>query len=137
MKNKFNNIFQAALFSWILIFGSVYANTNCNDQRYSICFQTGLNTETTVSSCISNFQDSTAFSAVAGKKDVCCKDKICKSEGQLFFRTQNSSFQKQSVAFVYTLPKCLNKNRALTAVFDHHKTIQTIPIYTIIQSFLC
>ena len=105
-----------------------------------MCFQAGssdLNTETTVSSCIYKFQDSTIFSAVSGKKDFCCKDKVCKSEGQFFLQTQNSNFQKQSVNFVYTHSKFLNKNKALSAVFDHHKTIQTISIYTIIQSFLC
>jgi len=140
MINKLNNIFWTILFSWILIFGSVHANTNCHEQGYNLCFQTGssvLNTETTVSSCIYKFQDSTIFSAATGKKDFCCKDKVCKSEGQLFLQTQNSNFQKQSVNFVYTHPKFLNKNKALSAVFDHHKTILTISIYTIIQSFLC
>ncbi len=140
MKNKLNNIFWAVVFSWILIFGSDHANTNCHEQEYNLCLETGstvLNTETTVSNCIINFHDSAIFSAAAGKKDFCCKEKLCKSEGRLFLRTQNSSFQKQSINFVYTYLEFMNKNRSLNAVFDHHKTIQTISIYTITQSFLC
>ena len=140
MKNKLNNIIWAILFSWIIIFGSVYANTNCHDQRLSLCHKTSpldLKTETSVAACVYNSQDSTVFSSAAGKKDFCCKDKICKSEGQLFLRTQNSNFQKQSLDFVYTHPRFLNKDRALSSIFDHHKTIQTISIYIIIESLLC
>jgi len=140
MKNKLGNLLWAILFSWIIVSGTVYTDTKCRDQGYSLCDQTGSpasKAETSISTCAYSFQYLTIFSFAAEKKDFCCKDRICGSPETLFLRTQNTNFQKQSVNFVYARPMPLNKAKALNPIFVHHKSIQTISIYTITQSFLC
>ncbi len=140
MKNKKINIILAFLFSWIIVSGTVCADTKCRDRGYNPCCQSsspGSKTETYSSISTYDSQYLTNFSFAAHKNQFCCKDKNCKSEGDFFLRTQNASFQKQAVNFVYTHPTPLNKNRALGPVFTNHKTIQTISIYNINQSFLC
>lgn len=140
MKNKNINVILAILFSWIIVSGTAYTDTKCRDQGYNPCCQTclqGSKTETFSSISAYDSQYSTIFSFAAGKNQYCCKDRICKSGGEFFLRTQNSNFQKQAVNFVYTRPKSLNRDRALNPIFIHHKTIQTISIFTITQSFLC
>ncbi len=140
MKNKKINIFLAILFSWVIVIGTVCADTKCRDRGYNSCCQAGSldsKTETYNSISVYDFQYLANFPFAGGKNQFCCKDKNCKSEGKIFLKTQNSSFQNQAVNFVYTHPKPLNKDRASGPVFTHHKTIQTISIYTITQSFLC
>ena len=143
MKNKKINLLLAFLFSWIIVVGTVCADTKCRDRGYNPCCQTcsldsnslGSKTET-YGSISADSQYSTNFSFATAKNQFCCKDKNCKSEGEFFLGTQNASFQKQAVNFV-SRPKPLNKDRASIPVFTNHKTIQTISIYNINQSFLC
>ena len=140
MKNKNINLFLAILFSWIIVSGTVYADTRCRAQGSDLCCQTfpqGSKTTTSISNYTYDSQSSTILPLAAGKNQFCCKDKICKSEGEFFLRTQNANFQKQAVAFSYNPPEPLNGYRTINPVFAQYKTIQTISIYTITQAFLC
>ncbi len=139
MKHKFNNILWTILISWIVIFGTVYANANCHDQVYSRCSGTDSRTVgPSVSGCSYDFQCATVLSFSAGNKELCCRGKFCQSEGKPIAGTKNPLLnQKHSVDFVSNFPRPPNKDKALNIIFGRHKTVRTTPIYTLTQSFLC
>jgi len=138
MKNKFNNSLWLLLFSWMLLSGAVHAT--CPDQGYSLCCQTSLlspTAQTLTSPCTyPSFQWATG-SFDADKNDYCCKKKGRGSQGVHFLNTQNSNCQNHSLGLAYTGQSPGNKYPIVGSILDLHKSIQTIPIYTLIQSFLC
>ncbi len=140
MKYKFNDILWTLLFSWIVIFGTVYANANCHVQGYSRCAGAGdfeITSEGPASGFPYEFQCGTVFSFSPETNELCCRGEFCQSEGKLLTGTHYPKIKKQSDDIVSDFPRPPNKGKALNVIFGRHKTDKTIPIYTLTQSFLC
>lgn len=140
MKTIYNNLLWAILFSWIIISGTAYTSTKCDDSGYSLCcINSSLSskTETVISSCANNFHCWSILSNTSNKKDFCCKKKECTSGGNPFLSIQNPGFQIHFINFVYKGQRPQNNNKALSPIFIQYKTRQSISIYTLTQSFLC
>lgn len=138
MKTKYNNILWSIFFSWIIICGSDYTSIKCDDLEHNSCCITSSlfsKTETIISSYTNNSHCQSILSNISKKKDFCCKKKERTSEVNPFLSTQNSGFQIHSINFVNTSPR--PNNRALRHVLVENKTRQSVPIYTLTQSFLC
>ncbi|MDA3915822.1 MAG: hypothetical protein PF690_02490 [Deltaproteobacteria bacterium] len=139
MKEKFKNTLLALLSSVIIIFGSVYANADCHDRVCIPCFQIksfDFETVTSVACCETYPQGAIVFSSATGEKDYCCEDQKCKPNQNQIGKTQNPNYQNQFAPFIVTLSDSAPKFRVLNPIFKHYKALKTIPIYTIIQSFL-
>ncbi len=140
MIKKFNNSLFSILFSWIILFGTVYANPDCCDLVSNLCFNSNSmssNDEASISNCIYEFQDSTHHIFAAAKEDFCCKNKACEYKGKIFYGNQNSKIQMQFTDYVNTDPTPCNKNKIISLIFNQYKFSQTISIYILTQSFLC
>ncbi len=105
MKNKFKSLLSVILFSWIIIFGTAFAGTECLDLGYCSLDQVrsfGSRTDGFGSTCENCSQYSIISPFAATDKRFCCEDKICKSKEDLLRRVQYSHFQPYPVGFVYT-----------------------------------
>ena len=87
MTKKFNKSLLSILFSWIIFFGTVYANSDCCDLVSNLCFKSNSlssTDETSISNCIYEFQDSTHHFFAVAKKDFCCKKKYANIKVKFF-----------------------------------------------------
>lgn len=127
---------------WILLFLGIFLfgalRGACADQGYSSCCQTGLlpTAQTLTSPCTYPSSQWVSDLFDADKNDYCCKKKGCPSRGVHFVNTQNSNYQNHSLGLVLGQPPG-NTDLPAGPILDVHKSIRTIPIYTLIQSFLC
>ena len=140
MIKKINNSLLSILFSWIIFFGTVYTNPDCCDLLSNLCFQSNSLTSTdeeSIPTCIYEFHDSTHHTFAAAKEDFCCKKKICKHKGEIYYASQNSKVQKQSTDYVNADPIQVHKNKMINLIFDQYEFSQTTSIYILTQSFLC
>jgi hypothetical protein len=139
MKTIFNKSFWLILFLWIIISGTAYTKSNCDDSENSRSYSAHsffLKIETDISNCAYTPHCWGELSTNSSKKDSCCKKKECLRDSEFFLNTQNSKIQTASIPFVFANQRQLDK-RALRPVLGQHKTRQSISIYTLIQSFLC
>jgi len=139
MKTICKSVLWSILFSWLIISGTAYTGIKCDDSGCSLCCITSplsSKTETVISNCANNSHCGPILSETSNKKDSCCKKKERSFEMNPFLIPQNPGFQIHSINFAYTGPRPRN-NRTLRPVFVQYKTRQSIPIYTLTQSFLC
>lgn len=139
MKTIFNTLFGLILFSWIIISGTAYTSSTCGDSedsRNSSKSAFASTIETTFSSCADTSHCWALLFNTSSKKDPCCKKNECAVDGDCFLNTQKPNFHTSAIFLAYTSQR-YQDNRALHPDVDRHKTRQPIPIYTIIQSFLC
>jgi len=137
MKNKFYTSFRAFLFTGILLFGAVYAGTNCPDVTDRIFCQTNdFSTGADTSFLPGTYRayDGEFTCSAANKRDFCCTKKPCNSKATPFL---NTHFQNLSVTLIVTGQRPLNRDIQLCPVPDPYNTIPTVSIYTLTQSFLC
>lgn len=137
MNNKCNNFLWLLFFSWVLLSGAV--NATCVDKADSACCQSLYSSAAQTSSphCAYSFSPWTLDFFDADKNDYCCKQKGCSSQGGDFLNSQNLNCQNHSPGMVLSVQSPGNTDRMIASILDGHKSIQTIPIYTLIQSFLC
>ena len=140
MIKKISGILQSVLFSWIVLFGIVYAHPECRNLLSSLCHQ-GKFLISTDSTTVSGFPYKPHHASLdifaAAKDDFCCKVDQCEADGDIFYNVQYPETQKLSVNFIDIIFSPGDKSKRIKQIFDHYRFTQATPIYILKQSFLC
>ncbi len=164
MKNILSNILWPLLISGMITSATAFTGLQCSETGYGPCYRTGApgsgcmdptlagstyaesrspgyRPAAFLSPCISPSGVPTPVSFsnqnFGRKKELCCKNSICKTNGDPFLKSQNPHFQKQSIALAHTRLTHLNKDGVIHHYFNQANPIKTVPIYMITQSLLC
>lgn len=139
MRYKKNNIFWVTLLAFVLLSGTVYFYTECSDQSARFTCQT-TPLETGPNPLYSTWDNDAApvLTSCTSTKGFCCKDGLCMSDTSVLLRNQKTNIQPKNIGPGSALPRdSIDKEHVPSLFFTHHPPLQTVSIYTLIQSFLC
>lgn len=134
MKNKLNNSVRAFLLSWIIISNAFYANTACGGQGPVLCPEEAVLSERAED----RINLSLAGLSLGGQgKNLCCIDRVCMPDSGLVLGPHNPGFPPSFLEMAVSGQVFSDRKPQLKPVSGQEKPICSVPIYTLVQAFLC
>lgn len=141
MRYKKNNVFWVTLLAFVLLSGTVYCYIECSDQSGRFTCQTTPLEKGPIplySTWGNDVTHPVLTSCTDSTKGICCKDGLCMSDTSVLLRNQKPNIRPKNIGPGSALPRdFIDKEHVPSLFFTHHPPLQTVSIYTLIQSFLC
>jgi len=134
MKNNKTNTLWISLLAWILATGTIYDRFQCRDLENPSCHR-NLISEPISEAFYSSGHANEIFCTEAAH-NISCKDILCRPQGSLltgFSIATNIGIDRSG----YFLQIFTDKNQVSNPFFARYQKNRRVPIYTIVQSFLC
>lgn len=134
MKNNKINTLCISFLAWILATGTIYDRFQCRDQENPSCYR-NLILEPASEVFYSSGHTNEIF-CTEDAHNLSCMDLLCRPQGSLltgFSIATNIGIDRSG----YLLQIFTDKNQVSNPFFVRYQKNRRVPIYTIVQSFLC
>jgi|GEM_PF-2721734 len=141
MKNKHHNILWIFFFVWILVSGAGYGKLQCLGQlcRVNSACHPQLMYDPAVVSSYSDWDNCSELCYFDSQnKEGDCQDTLCRPVGSLLISSRNAHTPQMDIEGPKCLPqRVMDDNHRSNPFFARHEIKQPVPIYTLVQAFLC